>query len=259
MAEVQQEIEFSEAELTGESDAPEGEKAEAAPGEAATPKEPESEKEKPAEAAKEPEPAPAPVKEERRVPLKEYITERQKRQELETRIKELEAEKTAEPVKDPAALILEDPEEAVRLLMRQNTELRQEMDRRDLEREIKSEVPDFFDLAPKMEETLLDEGLSEESIRSIIGASGKDAPKLFKVLAKVAKNHDEQAIRDRIIAEETPKITRSLMEKFKITEPGKNIGNLPGASPDGKLNVNNEKDYAKLTPEMQEKWLAGEI
>ena len=255
MAEVQQEIEFSEAELTGESDAPEGEKAEAAPGEAATPKEPESEKEKPAEAAKEPEPAPAPVKEERRVPLKEYITERQKRQELETRIKELEAEKTAEPVKDPAALILEDPEEAVRLLMRQNTELRQEMDRRDLEREIKSEVPDFFDLAPKMEETMLEAGLSEESIRNIIGASGKDAPKLFKIIAEVTKKADEKAVEERV----TAKVTRELMEKFKITEPGKNIGNLPGASPDGKLNVSGEKDYAKLTPEQQEKWLAGEI
>jgi len=257
MAEVQQEIEFTEAELTGESDAPEGEKAEAAPGEAATPKEPESEKEKPAEAAKEPEPAP--TKEDRRVPLRDLISERTRRQELEARLKALEAEKTAEPAKDPAQLILEDPEEAVRLLMQQNLELRQEMERSNLEREIKSEVPDFFDLAPKMEETLLDEGLSEESIRSIIGASGKDAPKLFKVLAKIAKNHDEKAVRDRIIAEETPKITRSLMEKFKITESGKNIGNLPGASPDGKLNVNNEKDYAKLTPEMQEKWLAGEI
>ena len=251
MAEVQQEIEFTEAELTGEAVADPAVTDESAvkpTEEAAPPKESEPEKvpEKPPEKPPKGYVPEGAMKEERRI-----------RKELQAKLDAIEAAKP--PPKDPAALILEDPEEAVRLLMQQNMELRQEMERGNLEREIKSEVPDFFDLAPKMEETLLDEGLSEESIRSIIGASGKDAPKLFKVLAKIAKNHDEQAVRERIIAEETPKITRSLMEKFKITEPGKNIGNLPGASPDGKLNVNGEKDYAKLTPEQQEKWLAGEI
>jgi hypothetical protein len=254
MAEVQQEMEFTEAQLTGEDvSTPEttGEKAEATPEKevAAAPIEPEPAKETPAA---------EPVK-----PPKGYISEgalkeeRRIRKELQAKLEALE--KTLPPPKDPAALILEDPEEAVRLLMQQNVDLRDEMTRRDMEREIRSEVPDFFDLAPKMEEALLEEGLSEESIRSIIGASGKDAPKLFKVLAKVAKDGDGNAARERIREEITPLITKELMAKFNIVDTGTNIGKLPGSSPDGKSNVDGEKGYAKLTPEQQERWLRGEI
>lgn len=245
MAEEQVEMEFTEAELTGE-DVPEpAESAEAAvPEEAAPPIEAEPEA-KPVEKA--------PVQEDRRVPLKELVAERQRRQELQTKLDALE--KDQPPPKNPAELILEDPEEAVRLLMQQNVELREEMTRRDMEREIRSEVPDFFELAPKMEEALLEEGLSEESIRSIIGASGQDAPKLFKVLAKVAKNSDEKAVEERV----TARITKELMAKFNIVDSGVNIGKLPGTPPNGRMVVDGERGYAQLTPEQQEKWLRGEI
>lgn len=248
MAEVQQEMEFTEAQLTGEDTPetapPEGEKAETVPETeaAAAPIEPEPVKES------------EPVK-----PPKGYIPEgalkeeRRIRRELQAKLEALEAEKP--PPRDPAALILEDPEEAVRMLMQQNAELRDEMNRSNMEREIRSEVPDFFDLAPKMEESLLEEGLSEESIRSIIGASGKDAPKLFKVLAKVAKNSDEKAVEERV----TARITKELMAKFNIVDTGVNIGKLPGSSSDGKTNIDGEKGYAQLTPDQQEKWLRGEL
>ena len=247
MAEVQQEMEFTEAQLTGEDTTeptPAGEKAETVPETeaAAAPKEPEPVKE--AEPVKPPKgyiPEGA-LKEERRI-----------RRELQAKLEALEAK--APPPKDPAALILEDPEEAVRMLMQQNAELRDEMTRSNMEREIRSEVPDFFDLAPKMEESLLEEGLSEESIRNIIGASGKDAPKLFKVLAKVAKNSDEKAVEERV----TARITKELMAKFNIVESGVNIGKLPGSSSDGKANIDGEKGYAQLTPDQQEKWLRGEL
>ena len=250
MAEVQQEMEFTEAELTGEptpDPTPAESAAETPPGDAAPPKEA-----APETAKAEPEPEPA-------KPPKGYIPEgalkeeRRIRRELQAKLEALEKEQP--PQKSPADLILEDPEEAVRLLMRQNEDLRTEMTRREMEREIKSEVPDFFDLAPKMEETLLEEGLSEESIRNIIGASGPDAPKLFKVLAKIAKNSDEKAVEERV----TAKVTKELMAKFNITDTGVNINKIPGSPPDGRLIVDGEKGYAKLTPEQQEKWLRGEI
>ena len=253
MAEVQQEMEFSEAELTGEgtpepADSTGESAAEVTPEVAAPPIEPEPEKIAAAEPEKAPEKPPKGY-----VPEGAMKEERRLRREMQAKLDALEAAQP--PPKDPAALILEDPEEAVRLLVQQNAQLRDEMLRGNMEREIRSEVPDFFDLAPKMEETLLGEGLSEESIRSIIGASGKDAPKLFKVLAKVAKNSDEKAVEERV----TARITKELMAKFNIDSTGVNIGKLPGANPDNKIAVDGEKGYAKLTPEQQERWLRGEI
>jgi len=255
---MQQEIEFTEAELTGE-DIPDAGKEAAAPEPTPEPekgKEPEPGKETAAEPVK------PPVAEERRVPLKELVAERQRRQELQAKLEALEKEKP--PEKDPAALILEDPEEAVRLLMSQNQQLRDDITRRELEREIKAEVPDFFDKAPQMEELLLGEGLSEETIRNMIGATGIEAPKLFKVLSKLVETGvDPKAARERIEGELIPKITadvtKQLMAKFNIVDQGVNIGNLPGTPPDGKMIVDGERGYAGLTPDQQEKWLRGEI
>lgn len=249
MAEAQQETDFTEEQLTGETVPDQAESAEKETSEEAAPP-----VEAKPESTPEPEKAPEATK-----PPKGYVPEgamkeeRRIRRELQAKLDAIEASKP--PPKDPATLILEDPEAAIRLLVQQNTELREEMTRSSMEQEIRSEVPDFFDLAPKMEESLLEEGLSEESIRSIIGASGKDAPKLFKVLAKVAKNSDEKAVEERV----TARITKELMAKFNIPESGVNIGRLPGSSPGNKLVVDGERGYAKLTPEQQEKWLRGEI
>jgi len=262
MAKAEQiEIEYTEAQLSGEDSEPAGEKAEAVPGAKPTPSEP-----KAAEESKSPDPTPEPAAEpakpppdDRRVPLRELISERQKRQELQSRLEALEAAKSAEPVKDPRELILEDPQEAIGMLTQRIEDLQAEINRKELEREITTSVPDFFDKAPQMEELLLGEGFSEETIRNMIGSTGKEAPKLFKVLSKLVDVSDTAAMRAKIIEEVTPQITKTLMEKFKITEPGKNISHLPGSSPDGSIAVDGEKGYAKLTPEQQEKWLAGEI
>jgi len=131
-----------------------------------------------------------------------------------------------------------------------------------MERDINTAVPNFFELAPQMEELLLGEGLSEETIRNLIGSSGKEAPKFFKVLAKLTSAPNEAALRTKLTAELTPaimaQVTRNLMEKFKIVDSGTNLDRLPGAPADGKIIVDGEKEFAKLSPEMQEKWLRGE-
>jgi len=254
----QAEIEYTEAQLSGEDSEPAGEKAEVVPGAEPTPSEPKAAEEPKAAA----EPVAEPVKlpaDDRRVPLRELISERQKRQELQSRLDALEAARNAEPAKDPRELILEDPQEAMGLLVQRIEELQSEISRKELEREITSSVPDFFDKAPQMEELLLSEGFSEETIRNMIGSTGKEAPKLFKVLSKLVDVSDSAAMRAKIIEEVTPQITKTLMEKFKITEPGKNINRLPGSSPDGSIAVDGEKGFAKLTPEQQEAWLKGEI
>jgi len=255
MAEAEQmEIEYTEAELSGETE-PAGEKAEAVPGVEPPPSEPKAAEEPKAEPKVEPEKPPV---DDRRVPLRELISERQKRQELQSRLEALEAAK-AEPAKDPKALILEDPEEAMSVMMQRIEDLQSEIARKELEREITSSVPDFYDKAPQMEELLLNEGFSEETIRNMIGSTGKEAPKLFKVLSKLVDQADPAVTEAKIIERITPQITKRLMEKFKITEPGKNINSLPGASPDGSIAVDGEKGFEKLTPEQKEAWLKGEI
>jgi hypothetical protein len=253
------EVEFSEAELTGEDSTP---ATEVTP----TP-EPEV---KVAEAAPaEVPPAPAePVKTEeekpsKTVPLAALHEERKARQKLAAEVATLQARLSAEPVRDPAAMILEDPEGAVGVLKQQITDLRDEMVRRDMERDIHAAVPDFFEKAPQMEELLLGEGFSEEAIRNMIGSTGKEAPKLFKVLSKLVDTPDQAAVRAQVAAELTPaitaEVTKQIMAKFNIVESGTNIGKLPGAAPTGKLNVDTEADFEKLTPDQQEKWLSGEL
>jgi hypothetical protein len=259
MAEVQQEMEFTEEELTGTEivtetvpvPGPTSESAVKPPEEAAPPTEPVV-PEKPAVPEKPPKGY---------VPEGAFKEERRLRKEFQAKLDAAEAAKPPPP--DPAALILEDPEEAVRMLMRQNTELRDEMNRKQMERDIKSEVPDFFDKAPQIEEMLLGKGLSEEAIRSMIGSVGAEFPKLFKVFDELVSQPNADAMRSKITAELTPsitaEITRQLMAKFNIVETGKDIGKLPGSAPDGKMIVDGEQDYNKLTPEQQEKWLRGEI
>jgi hypothetical protein len=206
---------------------------------------------------------PAPTKDERTVPLAALHEERRARQELSRKLEELQAKLIAEPRKTPAELILEDPENAMTVLMQEITDLRGEIARTNMERDINTAVPNFLELAPQMEELLLGEGLSEETIRNLIGSSGKEAPKFFKVLAKLTSAPNEETLRTKLTAELTPTITaavtKDLMAKFKIVDGGVNLGKLPGSSPDGKLNVNTEEDVAKLTPEQQEKWLSGEL
>lgn len=255
------EVEFSEAELTGEeatppvveAPAPEPAKEEAV----VTPAEPATAKE---------EPPPAKVEEEKpskTVPLAALHEERKARQKLAAELDALRKAQPSEPKPDPRAMILEDPENAVGVLQQQISDLRDEMLRRDMERDIQTAVPDFFEKAPQMEELLLGEGFSEETIRNMIGSTGKEAPKLFKVLSKLVDTPDTASMRTRIAAELTPSITaevtKQLMAKFNIAETGKDIGKLPGSAPTGKLNVEGETDYSKLTPEQQEKWLRGEI
>jgi hypothetical protein len=132
-----------------------------------------------------------------------------------------------------------------------------------MEREIRTAVPDFFEKAAAMEDMLREKGFSDEGIASMIASSKKDAPILFKMLADQVSAPNEEALRTKLTAELTPKITeeitRSLMAKFKIVDAGVDVNKLPGTPPDGKLKVNGEAEFAKLTPDMQEKWLAGEI
>jgi hypothetical protein len=204
---------------------------------------------------------PAPTKDDRVVPLAALHEERRARQELSRKLEELQARLTTEPRKTAAELILEDPENAMTVLTQEIETLRGEMLRRDMERDINTAVPNFLELAPQMEELLLGEGLSEETIRNLIGSSGKEAPKFFKVLAKLTSAPNEDALRTKLTAELTPAITaavtKDLMAKFKIVDGGVNLEKLPGSPPDGKLNVNTEEEFAKLTPEQQQAWLSG--
>ena len=250
MPEAQVELEFTEAELTG---VPEGE-----PGTVEPSSEPEPTKEADAEPAKEPVVEPAKEAEPEKPP-KGYVShaalhsERMRRQELQAELEALRKAAPPEDRKDPSALILEDPEESVRALMAQIEDLRGEMTRKDLEREIKSAVPDFFDKAPQMEELLLGEGMTESAIRSMIGSVGREAPVLFKVLDKLVSSPNETALRTKLAAELTPQITaevtKALMAKFNITDPGVNIGRLPGTPPSGKLAIGSEAEFGKLSPE----------
>jgi hypothetical protein len=266
MAETQQEIEFTEAELTGEESAPETTTTEAAPSVVTTETVPETKEAAeihaetpPATAKEEPPPKPEP----KVVPLAALHEERKARQKLSAELDALRKTQPAEPKLDTRAMILEDPENAVGVLQQQIADLRDEMLRRDMERDIQTAVPDFFEKAPQMEELLLGEGFSEDTIRNMIGSTGKEAPKLFKVLSKLVDTPDTASMRTQIAAELTPSITaevtKQLMAKFNIVEAGKDIGKLPGSAPTGKLNVDGELDYSKLTPEQQEKWLRGEI
>ena len=266
--EAAEEKEFTEAELTGELDptppvvppvvvpdpvAPPvvppvvppvpGKEAEAVPGKEPAP------------------PTPPLTKDDRTVPLAALHEERRARQELSRKLEELQAKMDTEPRKTPAELILEDPENAMTVLMQEITDLRGEIARTNMERDINTAVPNFLELAPQMEELLLGEGLSEETIRNLIGSSGKEAPKFFKVLAKLTSAPNETALRTKLTAELTPTITaavtKDLMAKFKIVDGGVNLEKLPGSPPDGKLNVNTEEEFAKLTPEQQQAWLSG--
>ena len=206
-------------------------------------------------------PTPPPTKDERTVPLAALHEERRARQELTRKLEELQAKFTAEPRKTPAELILEDPENAMTVLMQEITDLRGEIARTNMERDINTAVPNFLELAPQMEELMLGRGFNEESIRSLIGASGKDAPKFFGMLAELASRPNEETMRTKLITELTPTITaavtKDLMAKFKIVDGGVNLEKLPGSPPDGKLNVNTEEEFAKLTPEQQQAWLSG--
>jgi hypothetical protein len=205
--------------------------------------------------------APAPMKDERTVPLAALHEERRARQELSRKLEELQAKLDVEPRKTPAELILEDPENAMTVLMQEITDLRGEIARTNMERDINAAVPNFLELAPQMEELLLGEGLSEETIRGLISSSGKEAPKFFKVLAKLTSAPNEETLRSKLTAELTPTITaavtKDLMAKFKIVDGGVNLEKLPGSPPDGKLNVNTEEEFEKLTPAQKEAFLSG--
>jgi len=262
-----EEKEFTEAELTGE----EGEGTpflstpitpEATPV-APTVVPPVPAKEAEVVPGKEPAPPtpPAPTKDDRTVPLAALHEERRARQDLARKLEELQAKLDTEPRKTPAELILEDPENAMTVLMQEITDLRGEIARTNMERDINTAVPNFLELAPQMEELMLGRGFNEESIRSLIGASGKDAPKFFGMLAELASRPNEETMRTKLITELTPTITaavtKDLMAKFKIVDGGVNLEKLPGSPPDGKLNVNTEEELAKLTPEQQQAWLSG--
>lgn len=264
------EKEFTEAELTGqEGDAPPFLETPVTPD--ATPAVPPVVPEVPAKVAevvpgKEPAAptAPTPTKDERTVPYAALHEERIARQRLAAKIEELERKQIpTEPVKTAAELILEDPENAVRTLEERIASLQNEMDRRDMEREIKAAVPDFFEKAAAMEDMLREKGFSDEGIKTMIASSGKDAPILFKMLSEQVSAPNEETLRTKLTAELTPKITeeitRSLMAKFKIVETGVDVNKLPGTPPDGKLKIGSEAELANLTPEQHEKWLRGEI
>ena len=142
---------------------------------------------------------PAPTKDDRTVPLAALHEERRARQELSRKLEELQAKLDTEPRKTPAELILEDPENAMTVLMQEITDLRGEIARTNMERDINTAVPNFLELAPQMEELMLGRGFNEESIRSLIGASGKDAPKFFGMLAELASRPNEETMRTKLI------------------------------------------------------------
>ena len=267
---MDQETEYTEAELTGEAETvtePEPateEKAETPPGDSAIPEEAAPEKEpepvKEPEAAKEPE---KPSKEEdRMVPKIELIRERKN---LQGKIENLEREMASlrQPEKDPSELILEDPEQAVVMLGKQIQDLRESMARTEMERRIQESVPDFLEVAPKMEAYLTDLGFEDNEIRDMIGAAGDKVPQFFKLLADRVKTPDEKSLREQVAAELTPKITEEVtkvvMAKLNIASGPTDIGKLPGAGPTGKVGDISEADYAKLSPEDQERWLTGEL
>jgi hypothetical protein len=264
--EAAEEREFTEAELTGEEEG--GTPPLSAPVTPdATPAAPpvvppEPGKEAEAESGKEPAPPlPSPTKDERTVPYAALHEERIARQRLSAQLEELRKQIPTEPVKTAAELILEDPENAVKTLEEKIAYLQTEMDRRDMEREIRTAVPDFFEKAAAMEDMLREKGFSDDGIASMIASSGKDAPILFKMLSEQVSAPNEEVLRAKLTAELTPAITamvtKDLMAKFKIVDGGVNLGKLPGSPPDGKLNVNTEEEFAKLTPEQQQAWLSG--
>jgi hypothetical protein len=208
---------------------------------------------------------PAKPSADKQVPLAALHEAREINRALKLQIEDLGRQIAAikTPTLDPKALITEDPEQAVAVLLAKIDDLRAEIDRRDMERQIKTDVPDFFEKAPQMEEYLFGLGFDEEGVKNLIGSSGSNAPKLFKMISDNISKPDENAIRAKVTAELTPviteQVTKQLMEKFKIVEPPTNLSKLPGAGPTGKLAVETESDYAKLPPEQQEKWLSGEL
>jgi hypothetical protein len=203
----------------------------------------------------------------KQVPLAALQEERTRRQELQRRIDALEAKIAAPERKDPVALMNEDPERAMAAMMEEVENLRTEIARVNMERDIRTEVPDFFEKAAEMEELLLGEGFDEEGIKNLIGSSGKNAPKLFKILARSVSAVDEKAVREKITSELTPQITASvtaqvtkdLLAKFQIPESPTNLTKVPGSGPAGALKIETEADFARLTPEQQEKWLSGDL
>lgn len=265
---MEEEREFTEAELTGE-EIPDPVPAVEPTGEPAAPQEPakdpapaEPSDPKKAEEPAEPPPAEPEKGAEKTVPLAALREERAKVRDLRDRIMALE-QKLVAPPKDPSKLVEEDPEEAIRLAHSQIAELRALIAQKDMEARIKAEVPDFLNKAPQMEELMLDLGFSEDAVVRIIGATGEDAPKFFKMLSSIVDRPDPKAIREQAEKELIPKITaeitKQLMEKFKITDQSTNIGQLPGSPAGGKLVVNSEEEFANLSPEMQEKWLSGQL
>lgn len=264
--EFAEEREYSEAELTGEETPGE---AETPSGETATPSEPgpetpEEQEKEIAEEKAEQEPAPEPAKEtpDKQVPLAALREERERRRELQKRLDDLEARIT-EPKKDLNQLIEEDPEGAIRNLQEQITSLQSQMARDDMERQIKAEVPDFFDKAPQMEALLLEQGMDEETVVNLIASTGKDAPKFFKLLSRMIDAPQESALREKLTSELIPKITeqvtKQLAEKFNVNPSSLNIGNIPGTTSKDRIPVETEEEFSKLSPEMQQKWLSGEI
>jgi len=262
------EQEYTEAELTGENDAPAPKTPPEPPGkDAVTP----TTGEPPASPTPPEPPTPVPAKEhppkDTTVPLAALHEERERRKELQRRLEELEKRIAAvPPKKDPVTLISEDPEAAMAAAMNEIDDLRTEIARSIMEREIRSEVPDFFEKAAAMEELLLGEGFDEEEIKGIVGASGKKAPKLFKILSRIIDQPDAKKLRETVIAELTPQITatvtaqvtKELMAKFKITETPTNLDKVPGSAATGKIVADTEEDFAKLTPKEQEAFLSGE-
>jgi len=258
------EPEYTEAELTGEETTPETppaaepakEPAVIPPGEPAKP---------PAETPKVETPPAEPVKQ---VPLAALHEAREANRALKSQIEDLGRQIAAlQPqAKDPTSLITEDPEAAMAEALRRIDELRAEIDRRDMEREIKTAVPDFFEKAAQMEEYLYGMGFYEAEVKGLIGASGKKVPTFFKILADNVSRPDEKTLRESITAELTPQITASvtaqvtkdLMAKFNITETPTNLNKLPGSGPLGKIVADTEEDFAKLSPKEQEAFLSGE-
>lgn len=196
------------------------------------------------------------------VPLAALHEARRENRELRVRLDALEKKAAEGPSpKTASELAAEDPEGAAVLLEQQIEDLRNEITRREIEQGIHAEVPDFLEKAPKMEELLLDSGISEDTAKNLIAASGRDVPKFFKLLSRLVDMPDAKAQREALVKEMTPiitaQVTKDLMAKFNVTTPAKNIGKLPGALDTGQIVATGEDEFSKLTPDQQKIWLDG--